>query len=447
MFKHRYRFNRQARYSLNTLIMGLALLSQIGYCTTKPSGDQTATYSLLSSQGAVTEDEINQYLSIMEHVPLVSDNYQRDFSWNYAEYLMGLGKLYQVSGDRRLLDTMIAGCERMLARRNDQLDKLFLYIDEATLPVWPSLQQKWSINNKAVPFTNLLMTANILQPIAYAAWLIAHDPSLTEAINKNGQSYRMKAQHFLAETEVTLKHFALSPLWLNPNTQLFQHANTLRMTHIDEVPHYKIGQPVAFNRGLTMASVMHYVAASHRKFDQKKATASHYEDIIRQQLAFFKRHSLIREEKTSTHTIKLRQWNFDANQHQGVPSPPEDIFHGGLVAAALVILYNDGKNPYELNEGLMQQVAASYLYQFKQDNNQQTPHGFYEYINATGKALTEQRRLSNLRWCELALYNKDIWQSSCGPQLTDTGVRLRDGSYYAYGLAIRHRLSDMLKKK
>ena len=29
MFKHRYRFNRQARYSLNTLIMGLALLSQI----------------------------------------------------------------------------------------------------------------------------------------------------------------------------------------------------------------------------------------------------------------------------------------------------------------------------------------------------------------------------------------------------------------------------------
>ena len=63
MFKHRYRFNRQARYSLNTLIMGLALLSQIGYCITKPSSDQKATYSLLSSQGAVTEDEINIYPS------------------------------------------------------------------------------------------------------------------------------------------------------------------------------------------------------------------------------------------------------------------------------------------------------------------------------------------------------------------------------------------------
>jgi len=75
--------------------MGLALLSQIGYCTTKPSSDQTTTYSLLSSQGAVTEDEINQYLSIMKLVSLVSDNYQRDFSWNYAEYLMGLGKLYK----------------------------------------------------------------------------------------------------------------------------------------------------------------------------------------------------------------------------------------------------------------------------------------------------------------------------------------------------------------
>ncbi|MDG2471754.1 MAG: hypothetical protein P8M71_01390 [Pseudomonadales bacterium] len=442
MLKLRFTSHRQTRYYLHALVISFTVHNQIGYSETKQASDQETLYSLSSIQGPVTENEINQYLSILKRVPSVKDNYQRDFSWNYAEYLMGLGKLYQASGDRRLLDKMIAGCERILARRNDRLDKLILYIDNATLPVWPSLQQKWSINNKPVPFTNLLMTANILQPIAYAAWLIAHEPSLTSTIDNSDQPYIDAAQRFLTETEITLKHYALSPLWLNPNTQLFQHANTRRMTHIDEVPSHKIGKPVSFNRALSMASVLHYVAASHRQLKQNDTLASQYEHIIRQQLSFFEQHSQINDK--NNHLNKPRIWNFDANQHQETQPQAEDIFHGGLVAAALVILYNDGENPYGLNEQFIQQVAASYLYQFKQHSvNKHTSHAFYEYINATGTRLSEQRRLSNLRWCELALYNIDIWQSSCGPQLKNKGVTLRDGSYYAYGLAVRHALSNL----
>ena len=58
-------------------------------------------------------------------------------------------------------------------RRNDYYDKLVLYVDDQMLPVWPAFEDRWKLNNKAVPFTNHLMTANIMQPIAMTALFLS----------------------------------------------------------------------------------------------------------------------------------------------------------------------------------------------------------------------------------------------------------------------------------
>ena len=96
-----------------------------------------------------------------------------------------------------------------------------LYIDGKVLPVWPSLYKKWSINDQPVAFTNILMTANILQPIAYASWLILKEDKLYGLVGSNGESYKNSALRFLSDATESVEMFALSPLWFDQGKGLF----------------------------------------------------------------------------------------------------------------------------------------------------------------------------------------------------------------------------------
>ena len=395
-------------------------------------------YKLEKSLGLASESEITKYLEIVSKAALIKDNYSRGFSWNYANYLMGLGRLYQVTGDPRLLNTMIERIDLMLAKRNDRHEKLTLYIDGNVLPVWPSLYKKWSINNQPVAFTNILMTANILQPIAYASWLILKEDKLVGLVGSNGESYRNSALRFLSDATESVEMFALSPLWFDQGKGLFIHANNPDLARIQEVPLKKVGQPIAYNRALTMSSAMQYIVLANEVAEQNPQTVSRYRKIVSDQLQYFKRNADSINEPKLNLAKEILFWNFD--EISDVETKPDDILHGGLVSAALMGISRDDFYRDSIDSNLLQQMANTYLYKLRQIEPN-TRHLFNHYIDGSKTELIEAKRLSNLKWCHLSLIEQKVWDLSCGPQLTKIGVNVKSGAYYALGLAVRHELA------
>ena len=118
------------------------------------------------------------------------------------------------------------------------------------LPVWPAFEDRWKLNNKAVPFTNHLMTANIMQPIAMTALFLSQS---------GNRAHQEKARYYIRQLEQTLDKFSFSELWFDKQKNLFIHANTSKLSEIKEVPSYQVGEPVSFNRILMMSLVLYLI--------------------------------------------------------------------------------------------------------------------------------------------------------------------------------------------
>ena len=84
------------------------------------------------------EKEIEQYLDLFDSLVLPENNYTRGLSWNYSEYILGLGYIYEYFNDQDVLERMVRGSDYLISRRNDYYDKLILYVDDQMLPVWPA---------------------------------------------------------------------------------------------------------------------------------------------------------------------------------------------------------------------------------------------------------------------------------------------------------------------
>ena len=138
---------------------------------------------------------------------------------------------------------------------------------------------------------------------------------------------------------------------------------------------------------------------------------------------------------------KYLLWNFD-NSKTSDQAQIEDIFHGGLVALSLMILFDDKNDYFNINQSFLDFMSNTYLFSLRK----MTPDSidFFEYIDGTGDNLSEQRRVSNLFWCELSLVNKAIWEESCGVQLENEGVSVRDGFFLASGIALKIKLARMI---
>ena len=374
-------------------------------------------------------NEIDDYLELVDQVIPPANNYNRALSWNYAEYIMGLGLIHLQRADSRLIDAMLIGSDHLLSKRNDHLDDLELFIDEKPLPVWPALERRWSFNNEPVAFTNHLMTANILQPIALTAFVLA---------TSENSAYRKKSRYYLEQVERVLNEYSFSNLWFDEINKLFIHANSSRISQINEISEEKIGKPTSYNRNFMMATVLYLVLETKKVLMETDNNIDRYKNTISSIINNFKNDAQIIEYDSNN---KYLLWNFD-NSKTSDKAQIEDIFHGGLVALSLMILFDDKNDYFNINQSFLDFMSNTYLFSLRK----MTPDSidFFEYIDGTGDNLSEQRRVSNLFWCELSLVNKAIWEESCGVQLENEGVSVRDGFFLASGIALKIKLARMI---
>ncbi|MDP7405105.1 MAG: hypothetical protein QF782_06625, partial [Porticoccaceae bacterium] len=224
------------------------------------------------------EKEIEQYLNLFDSLVLPENNYTRGLSWNYSEYILGLGYIYEYFNDQDVLARMVRGSDYLISRRNDYYDKLILYVDDQMLPVWPAFEDRWKLNNKAVPFTNHLMTANIMQPIAMTALFLSQS---------GNRAHQEKARYYIRQLEQTLDKFSFSELWFDKQKNLFIHANTSKLSEIKEVPSYQVGEPVSFNRILMMSSVLYLILKTKEILNLQKNNEK-YKTTVSNSINYFK---------------------------------------------------------------------------------------------------------------------------------------------------------------
>ena len=130
-------------------------------------------------------------------------------------------------------------------------------------------------------------------------------------------------------------------------------------------------------------------------------------------------------------------WNFGGSNASN-KIRTEDIFHGGLVALSLLIIYDNGLDKYNISDNLLHEIGNTYLFKLRKISRDK--YQFFEYLDGTGENITEQRQVSNLLWCGLSTINKSIWTDSCSKQLNSKGVSIRDGMFLAMGISIKHQL-------
>ena len=384
----------------------------------------SSNYYLKSEHSISIEKEIEQYLDLFDSLVLPENNYTRGLSWNYSEYILGLGYIYEYFNDQDVLARMVRGSDYLISRRNDYYDKLILYVDDQMLPVWPAFEDRWKLNNKAVPFTNHLMTANIMQPIAMTALFLSQS---------GNRAHQEKARYYIRQLEQTLDKFSFSELWFDKQKNLFIHANTSKLSEIKEVPSYQVGEPVSFNRILMMSSVLYLILKTKEILNLQKNTEK-YKTTVSHSINYFKRN--VQNIECNKNKI-CATWNFGGSNASN-KIRTEDIFHGGLVALSLLIIYDNGLDKYNISDNLLHKIGNTYLFKLRKISRDK--YQFFEYLDGTGENITEQRQVSNLLWCGLSTINKSIWTDSCSKQLNSKGVSIRDGMFLAMGISIKHQL-------
>ena len=312
------KFSRSAKYCapLTITLLFFAFISSPNLAS--------SNYYLKSEHSISIEKEIEQYLDLFDSLVLPENNYTRGLSWNYSEYILGLGYIYEYFNNQDVLARMVRGSDYLISRRNDYYDKLILYVDDQMLPVWPAFEDRWKLNNKAVPFTNHLMTANIMQPIAMTALFLSQS---------GNRAHQEKARYYIRQLEQTLDKFSFSELWFDKQKNLFIHANTSKLSEIKEVPSYQVGEPVSFNRILMMSSVLYLILKTKEILNLQKNNEK-YKTTVSNSINYFKQN--VQNIECDTNKI-CATWNFGGSNASN-KIRTEDIFHGGLVALSLLII-------------------------------------------------------------------------------------------------------------
>lgn len=170
-------------------------------------------------EGPVTEAELRAFKSFMREVLVPKDNLRNAMVYGSGGMAVeSLGRIFEISGDRELLDLMLRFTDAMLAARNDPKTGVIVWTGERE-PVWPnSLPAE---GKRAYAGTE---TGDVAGHIAYAARLILQNNKLgAENVPDGdphgfGATYRDRALRYVREMDHTMDAFVLK--WLvRPGTQ------------------------------------------------------------------------------------------------------------------------------------------------------------------------------------------------------------------------------------
>ena len=309
-------------------------------------------------EGAVTAAEVQAFKNFMRTVPVPADNLRNLMVYGSGGMAVeSLGRMFEISGDRELLDLMLRFTDAMLAARNDPKSGVIIWTGQREA-VWPNSVPKEG--QLAYAGTE---TGDVVGHIAYAARLILQNDTLhAEKVPDDnphgfGATYRERALHYVLELDHTMDTFVLKQ-FVRPETQRF---------FMPDSPAYDAATrsgsrnlPVPWNQQMMRNNGFQRLAECHELLADDSARLKRYETIVQTSVNWF--FEMVKRVTVNGH--ECYRWTYAAEEPM---RHFEDSAHGGYDVGGLCRAYIGGR--YGITAAMMKPFANTVLHIMARPNN------------------------------------------------------------------------------
>jgi len=309
-------------------------------------------------EGAVTAAEVQAFKNFMHTVPVSADNLRNAMVYGSGGMAVeSLGRMFETSGDRELLDLMLRFTDAMLAARNDPKTGVVVWTGEREV-VWPNSVPKEG--QLAYAGTE---TGDVVGHIAYAARLILQNDTLhAEKVPDGdphgfGATYLERAVRYVRDLDHTMDTFVLK--W-------FVRSDTQRFFMPDS-PAYDAATrpgsrnlPVPWNQQMMLNNGFQRLAECHALLGDDPARVKRYDGIVQASVDWF----FEMAKRITVNGHECYRWTY------AVEEPMrhfEDSAHGGYDVGGLCRAYVSGR--YDITAAMMKPFANTVLHVMARPNN------------------------------------------------------------------------------
>ncbi|WP_329563195.1 hypothetical protein [Kitasatospora sp. NBC_01266] len=315
-----------------------------------PAPDNRPTLTFSSLDGPVTPAEIASFTSYIETLTPSPDNDGNAWAQGHSgEDVKAMGLVYEVSGNRAVLDRMIDFCDTVLSERDDL----------APAPVgqhvlWTGrIDPAWPAKTNAKPIITGGEQGDPVGHLADCARLILQTPAIWKLPvtigdpHGYGATYLDRAKKFVAEADTAVDGHILARL-LD-----LSHGN--RQYFAADSP-YKGGQPVPWNQQMMFDYGFQNLAIDHQILGDDPTRVSKYDNLVQTSIDWF-------FADTKPYTDKAGNTAYDWYYAPSAGAKPtgdkEDNNHGSLDCAGLYRAYLSGR--YHITPAMLAPIANTFV--------------------------------------------------------------------------------------
>ncbi len=362
--------------------------------------------------GPVTRNEIAAFKAFMRALPAAGDNNHNNWVYgNGGKNIEALGMLYEISGDREILDQMIRFADAALASRNDPVTGRVIWTGKREL-CWPN-----SPTNSATAKYSGSENGDVIGHIAYCADLILKTPALlTNRVGigdtfSYGATYKERALTFVREMDRSVDTFVLPWFVSVADGNHYRWPNTPLYTF------NKGGTPIPWNQQTMLSGGFLRLALCHEVLKDDPARVKKYYDTVGANMDWFL--GDLHPYERDGHTVY--DWGYSLGRKS------EDVPHGGYDIWGLCRAFECGK--FNIPSATMTNFANTLCYSVYDPTNKAF------HMRVDGRDLNKPARKSlAASWMPLARYfpNDDLYHAAATANLEAARARPLDAAFILY---------------
>lgn len=311
-------------------------------------GLHAQSMTVQSLDGPVTANEISSYKAyILTLNPVVypdtgsiENQYAQAVS---GEQIKAMGLMYEITGDRAILDRMIYFCDALLTQRNDLLGTPYGQKTYAT----GSIEPAWTGQRDDTTPYSTAASGDCVGHLAYCARLILQSPSILSLTvpdgnpNGFGATYGTRAATYIADADYTVDQYFLQ--------NMLDLSNSNRLYYSASSP-YQTGQNLPWNQQMMMNYGFYNLAWAHSILGDSPTRVAQYDGIVQASVNWFFNTAATHTSYTDGAGRTAWDWGYAPSAASG-----EDNNHGSLDVAGFYRLYLSGR--YGITAAQMQPIA------------------------------------------------------------------------------------------
>ncbi len=297
--------------------------------------------------GPVTAAEVQAFKSFMRTVPVPKDNLRNAMVYGSGgSAVESLGRMYEISGDRELLNLMLRFTDAMMVARNDPKTGVIVWTGEREA-VWPNaLPQEGKLAYAGTE------TGDVIGHIAYAARLILQNKTLADekVPDGDGGTYRERALRYVHALDHSIDSFVMKWLVRPDSLRFFQPASP---AYDAATRPGSANLPVPWNQQTMLTNGFIRLAECHALLGDEPERVKRYDAIVQTSVDWF----FEKAQRITVNGHECYRWTYAAEEPM---KHLEDSAHGGYDVGGLCRAYVSGR--YGIKAEMLKPFAGTVLH-------------------------------------------------------------------------------------